>query len=303
MPPIAAVQVFPGDIMRYSGMVIRPPSEADSYLLQVTYGCSHNSCAFCGTYLDKKFGVRPSPEVFEDIAEAGRAMPGTRRVFLCDGNALVLSTRALSEILDALSEAFPGLQRVGTYANARDILKKGPADLELLRSKKLGIIYLGLESGSEQVLLDICKGETPERMIEAVRMAEGIRIKTSVIVLLGLGGRINSRIHAVESARAASKMNPRFLSCLTLMLVPGTELHARYANGQFELPSPHEMLEELGVIVENLELDGTIFRANHASNYLPLSGRFPQDKRRLLEEIRSGLDGRHRLRPEFLRGL
>lgn len=289
--------------MRYRGTVIRPPSEANSYLLQVTYGCSHNACAFCGTYPDKKFGLRPMEEVLEDIEAAGRTYPRTRRVFLCDGNALILPTGRLLRILEALDRAFPELGRVGIYACGSDILRKGPEDLARLREKKLGILYLGLESGSEEVLRDVNKGETAEDMIRAVRMAEETGLKTSVIILLGLGGRSRSREHALASARAASRMNPRFLSCLTLMLVPGTELHERHRRGAFELLSPREMLGEIGTIVEGLELDGTVFRANHASNYLPLRGRFPQDKERLLAEIRSGLAGTSGLRPEFLRGL
>ncbi len=290
-------------LMRYKGMIIRPPSEAESYLIQATYGCSHSKCSFCGTYPDKKFGVRDSSEVLEDIAEAGMAYPGARRAFICDGNALILPTGKLVSYLDALAAAFPSLQRVGIYANARDILKKGPEELRTLREKKLGIIYLGLESGLDEILADVRKGETSENMISAVRMAEDSGIKTSIIILLGLGGRARSREHALESARAASRMNPRFLSCLTLMLVPGTELHERSLRGEFELPEPREMLVELETIVENLDLDGTIFRANHASNYLPLEGRFPQDKKRLLAEIKSGIQGERRLKPEFLRGL
>jgi radical SAM superfamily enzyme YgiQ (UPF0313 family) len=289
--------------VRYKGNIIRPPSEASSYLLQVTYGCSHNSCAFCGTYPDKKFGLRPNKEIMEDIAAAGQTYPGTRRVFLCDGNALILPTTRLVAILDALGAAFPDLGRVGIYGCGRDILKKGPDDLALLRQHKLGIIYLGLESGSEEVLTDVNKNETAEGMIEAVRMAEEAGIKTSVIILLGLAGREKSRAHAEASARAASRMNPRFLSCLTLMLVPGTELHARHQRGDFHLLTPTEMLQEIEIIVQNLELEGTIFRANHASNYIPLKGRFPQDKERLLAEIRAGLKGDRGLRPEFLRGL
>jgi radical SAM superfamily enzyme YgiQ (UPF0313 family) len=284
-------------------MIIRPPSEARSYLLQVTYGCSYNKCAFCGTYLDKPFAIRDVDDVLEDIGMAGRMYPRTRRAFLCDGNALVLPTSRLVTILEGLSEVFPALQRVGTYANARDILKKGAGDLEILREKKLGIIYLGLESGSDEILRDMNKGETSESMTRAVRLVEECGIKTSVIVILGIGGREKSELHALESARVASRMNPRFLSCLTLMLVPGTPLHARFERGEFELLRPLEMLKEIEVIVENLDLDGTIFRANHASNYLPLKGRFPQDKERLLEEIRAGLRGQHPLRPDFLRGL
>jgi radical SAM superfamily enzyme YgiQ (UPF0313 family) len=289
--------------LRYEGAVFRPPSEANSYLLQVTLGCSHNKCAFCASYMDKRFRVRPEREVLEDIAMASKAMPGTRRVFLCDGDAMVLKTDRLLRILDALDDAFPQLQRVGIYANARDILKKSEEELRSLREKKLGIAYLGMESGSDEILASICKGATSDDMIRAVRKAEDSGLKASVILILGLGGRAKSREHALASARVASAMNPRFLSCLMLMLVPGTPMHDAYARGEFEPLSPEELMQELRLFVEHLELDGTVFRANHASNYLPLGGRFPKDKEAVLAQIDAAIRGETGLRPEFLRGL
>lgn len=289
--------------MRYKGMVIRPPSEADSYLVQVTYGCSHNRCTFCGTYQEKPFRIRPEAEVMEDIALAGRRFPHTRRVFLCDGNALVLKTDALHRILDALHEAFPDLQRVGAYANARDIAKKTHDELTGLKDRKLGILYLGLESGDDGILEEVNKGATAADMIAAVKKAESAGFKTSVIMILGLGGKARSREHAKASARAVSAMNPRYFSCLMLMLVPGTPMFDAHAQGRFQLPGPRDLLQELRWLVEDLELTGTIFRANHASNYLPIGGRFPRDKDRLLKTIDAGLSGDVGLKPEFLRGL
>jgi radical SAM superfamily enzyme YgiQ (UPF0313 family) len=289
--------------MRYKGAVYRPPSEADSYLLQITYGCSHSKCTFCGSFLDKRFSVRPESEVFEDIEEAGRTLRGVRRVFLCDGDAMVLKTEKLLRYLDALAEAFVHLQRVGIYANARDILKKSEEELRTLKDRRLGIVYLGLESGSDEILKDVKKGATAEDMIAAVRKAEECGLKASVIMILGLGGRAKSRMHAEGSARVASAMNPRFLSCLMLMLVPGTPLFEAHRRGEFETLQPNERLQELRWFVEGLELDGTIFRANHASNYLPLGGRFPRDKEAILAQIDTALSGAAPLRPEFLRGL
>ena len=175
--------------MRYFGTVIRPPSEADSYILQVTYGCSHNHCTFCGTYLDKPFQVRPVDDVRQDIALARQFLPETRRVFLADGNALVLSARRLVPVLDALAAAFPSLQRVAAYANARDLLQKSRSELKLLREKGLRIVYLGLESGSDEVLRRINKGATAAEMIEAVQHAQAEDIRVSVIGLLGIGGK------------------------------------------------------------------------------------------------------------------
>ncbi|MHC4599043.1 MAG: radical SAM protein [Planctomycetota bacterium] len=282
----------------------RPPSEAGSYLIQVTYGCSHNRCTFCASYLDKPFRIRPEKEVMEDIAMAAQTLgPGVRRVFLCDGNALILKTDRLVRILDALGRAFPDLQRVGAYANARDIQKKSPEELKILREKKLGILYLGLESGSDEILTDIHKGATAEEMTRAVRYAEENGLKTSVILILGIGGRAKSREHAEASARVANAMNPRYLSCLMLMLVPGTPLHQMHRRGEFETLSPKELLLELRILVQGLDLEGTVFRANHASNYLPLGGRFPKDKESILAQIDDALGGEVDLRPEYLRGL
>jgi radical SAM superfamily enzyme YgiQ (UPF0313 family) len=291
--------------MRYKGMIIRPPSEADSYLLQVTYGCSNNTCTFCPTYMDKEFGVRPVEEVLEDIEMAGENYPLARRVFLCDGNALVLPNKKLVPILDKLSSAFTDLQRVGIYGNARDILKKSADELKELKEKKLGIIYVGLESGSDEVLRKVKKGATARQMIDSVKKAQAAGIKVSVIALLGLGGRKLSLEHAVQTGKAVSEMNPLYFSLLTLILVPGTELHAEWERGEFELLEPVEFLVEMRKMIENLEgLSGCIFRTNHASNYLPLAGRLPQDKQRLLSVIDTAISqGEPCLRPESWRAL
>lgn len=291
--------------MRYKGMVIRPPSEADSYILQVTYGCSHNRCAFCGTYPDKPFQARPAEEVLEDISLAQQELPGTRRVFLADGNALVLSTRRLVTILDALVAAFPLLRRVGIYANARDILSKSDADLAAFRQRKLETIYLGLESGNDEVLRRVEKGATAGEMVDAVRKLKRAGMRASVIALLGLGGVELSAQHAEETGRVASAMDPEYFSLLTLMLVPGTELHRQWRVGQFVLPEPQDMLLELrAVIAATQGLSRCIFRTNHASNYLPLAGTLSRDQAQLLATIDQALTrGRTALRPESWRAL
>lgn len=291
--------------MRYYGTVIRPPSEARSTILQATYGCSHNRCTFCGTYRDKPFRVRPTEDLLEDIALARRQLPHTRRVFLADGNALVLSTRRLTAILDALSSAFPRLERVGLYANARDVLRKSPGDLELLRRKGLGIVYLGLESGSDEVLRRVRKGATAAEMVEAVQRLKAAGILTSVIGILGLGGPRLSSVHAEATGRAVSAMDPDYLAMLTLMLVPGTELHQEWEAGEFELMTPQAMLAELRQVIEELHsLTRCVFRTNHASNYLPLAGTLPQDKNRLLATLDAALSrGSSALRPESWRAL
>ena len=291
--------------MRYKGTVIRPPSEAQSYLLQITYGCSQNTCTFCPTYLDKSFGVRPEGEVLEDIEMAKAAAPHTRRIFLCDGNALVLSQRRLKTILGALNAAFPLLQRIGIYANARDILTKSSQELKELCGQKLTILYIGLESGSDEVLRRVKKGATSGEMIEAVRKAQAAGMKVSVIGLLGLGGVDLWRKHAEATGRAVSQMDPRFFSLLTLMIVPGTELYDQWREGRFKLPEPLDMLREMRCVLENLQdLSSCIFRTNHASNYLPLAGTLPRDKEKLLHTIDEALRiGDSSLRSEFLRGL
>ena len=291
--------------MRYHGTVIRPPSEARSYLLQVTLGCSHNRCTFCGTYPDKPFRARPEDEVLEDVALAGVQLPDTRRVFLCDGNALVLSTGRLVRVLDALASSFPLLSRVGIYANARDLLCKSDADLVTLREKKLQIVYLGLESGSDEVLRRIDKGATAAEMVEAVRKAKRAGIRVSVIALLGIGGADLSAEHAQQTGRVVSAMDPHYLSMLTLMLVPGTKLHRQRESGRFHLMGPEDLLTELHQVVTHLDgLSRCIFRTNHASNYLPLAGTLSRDKARLLavlDQARSG--GGPALRPEEWRAL
>jgi len=291
--------------VRFKGMIIRPPSEADSYLLQITYGCSHNKCTFCPTYLDKKFGVRPPEEVFEDIELASNSYPQTRRVFLCDGNALVLQNRRLMPILERICTAFPSLQRVGIYANARDILRKSMEELEELKDKKLGLIYMGLESGSDEVLRKVKKGSTVREIIDSVKKARRAGIKVSVIGLLGLGGKTLSHEHAVKTGKAVSEMDPLYFSLLSLMLVPGTELHTEWERGEFEMPEPIELLQEMKIIIDNLEgLSGCIFRTNHASNYLPLAGRLPRDREKLLATIDSAVSqGESALRPESWRAL
>ncbi|MDP7288568.1 MAG: radical SAM protein [Phycisphaerae bacterium] len=292
--------------MRYYGTVIRPPSEADSYILQASYGCSHNRCTFCGTYPDKPFSMRPVDEVLEDIALAGQRIPDTPRVFIADGNALVLPAARLVTILDALGEAFPALRRVGIYASAGDILRKSDDELATLNQKKLQIIYLGLESGSDEVLRRVDKRADAAEMIQAVHKAKRAGIRVSVIALLGLGGVELSEQHAADTGRVVSEMDPHYLSMLTLMLVPGTPLHKQAKDGDFRLPSPEGLLAELRAVIQNTDdrLSRCVFRTNHASNYLPLAGVLSRDKDALLATIDQAQDrGPDALRPETWRAL
>jgi radical SAM superfamily enzyme YgiQ (UPF0313 family) len=289
--------------MRYRGLVIRPPSEAGSYILQVTYGCSHNSCTFCPTYKGTRFSLRDLDDVLSDIAVAGRLIPHTERVFLADGNALAMPTDRLKAILHALQGAFPHLERVGIYANGRDINEKTHDDLSELNRLGLGIVYLGLESGDDRVLARVRKKDSSQEMIDAVIKARECGIKASVIVLLGLGGEEGSRDHAVKSAQAVSKMNPDYLSALTLMVVPGTPLYEEQQRGLFTLPSQLGLLEELRLLLERSELENCVFRTNHASNYLPLKGILSRDRDSLLKVIDDAIRHPELLRPEFMRAL
>jgi radical SAM superfamily enzyme YgiQ (UPF0313 family) len=254
-------------------------------------------------YLTKKFAVRRPAEVFEDIEMAAREMPDTRRVFLLDGDALTLSTNKLLPVLKRLREAFPELQRVGAYANAVSVSRKSDEELKELRAHGLRIAYLGLETGDPVTNERIVKGATIEEQVEAVRRAQAAGIKMSVMGLLGIGGRDRSREHAIATGKAFSAMDPRYVSCLTITPVPGTKLYADLEAGRFELPTPEETLEELRLIIENTHVSGAVFRCNHASNYLPLGGRLPADRERILETIRAGQRGEIELRPEFMRGL
>jgi radical SAM superfamily enzyme YgiQ (UPF0313 family) len=289
--------------MRYVEPVFRPPSEAQSYLLPVTTGCSHNECTYCAMYLEKSFRVRPEAEVFEDIALARKVMGDVRRVFLLDGDAFVLSARKLLRILQELREAFPDLQRVGSYINAANVAGKTDEELRGLSAAGLTIGYLGLESGDPAVAKAIRKGATVDEMVAAVTRAQAAGIKMSVMSLLGMGSRDGSRRHAEGTAEALNRMQPRYAAFLTVTPVAGTRLHDQVRSGEFEVITPEESLRELRIIVENLELARTIFSANHASNYLPLTGRLPADRERLLATIDAALEGRISLKPEFLRGL
>lgn len=289
---------------RQEGVVIRPPSEAGSFLLPVTVGCSHNKCTFCLTYKFTRFKARPLESVKADIELAARYDPGIRRVFLCDGDAMCLPAADLVEILDCLAGSFPRLERVGIYANATDILAKTPGELALLSSRKLNLAYLGLESGNEEILHKVRKGATARQMVQSVRRAEEAGIRTSVIVLLGLGGSALSRRHAADSAAVVSLMNPGYLSALTLMLLPGTPLYRDCQDGRFDLLGPRGMLKELRWFLAGIDVGGpTVFRTNHASNYLPVAGTLPRDKERMLEIIDTGLADPSLLRPESRRAL
>ncbi|MEN6349833.1 MAG: radical SAM protein [Syntrophomonas sp.] len=292
--------------MRYEGRVFRPPSEARSYILQCTVGCSHNRCTFCSMYKDKKYRVRSLDEIKADIRMAKLYYGNLAKVFLADGDALAMDTGDLLEILHELYKAFPTLKHVGIYASPDSILKKELSELEVLKAAGLTIAYLGVETGDAGLLKEIRKGVTYDEMVEAGRKVRQAGILLSVTILLGLAGRTPKAVdHARETARILNDINPDYIGALTLMLEPMTELYRKMQKGEFELPGPFEILDELRLIIEGLELEGTEFRSNHASNYLPIKGRFPEDKKKILDLINQIIEKNDRdyLRPEYLRAL
>lgn len=289
--------------MHYEGFIIRPPSEANSLLLQVTLGCSHNKCTFCGAYKQKRFTIKEDVIIDADIDYASANLGFFRRVFLIDGDALIIPQQRLVRILSRIREKMPWIQRVGIYANAKGILRKTEAELAILRDLGLRIVYFGLESGDAQVLQDVGKGHTPERMIEAGRKIRAAGMKLSVMVILGLAGHERSLEHARTTGRALSAIDPNYVGVLTLMISPGTPLAAQVSEGQFELLTPHEMLKELREMLTHTDMTRGLFFANHASNYLPLQVKMPADKEKAIQALDSALMGQTALKSEWMRGL
>jgi radical SAM superfamily enzyme YgiQ (UPF0313 family) len=289
--------------MHYEGMIIRPPSEADSILLQVTVGCSHNKCTFCGTYKGVRFKIKDDDIIDRDLRYAAAHFHFLRRLFITDGDALILPQARLVEILGKIRAHLPWIQRVGLYGNAKSILRKTREELSILRELGLGIVYLGLESGDPQVLREIHKGVSAERMIEAGRRVREAGLKLSVTALLGIAGRERSLIHARATGEVLSAMDPNYVGVLTLMILPNTELGQQYQNGRFELLNMHEMLGELREMLYYTNMSRGLFLSNHASNYLPLKVKMPADKEKALALIDEALTGNVRLRPEWSRAL
>ncbi|MFC1809663.1 radical SAM protein [Candidatus Omnitrophota bacterium] len=282
---------------------IRPPSEADSFLLQITTGCSANSCTFCGAYLRKPFKIKPVEEIHTDILKYASRYPDTRRVFLMDGDALAVDNKKLIPILDEINRAFPHLSKISSYANGYNVINRSEEELKTLHEYNLKLLYIGLESGNQAILNHCKKKSTAQEMIEAVQRASAVQIKSSVIVLLGLGGIEHSKEHVADTITALNHMQPRYLSFLSLMTIPGTPLYDEVKKGTFRELNAHQLLHEMHDIIKGLELKRTIFRTDHASNYLPLEGRFPHDKEQLLATLRHALEGDIKLRSEILRGL
>jgi radical SAM superfamily enzyme YgiQ (UPF0313 family) len=290
--------------VRYEGDIYRPPSEAGSFILQATVGCSWNACTYCAMYRAKRFRVRDLDDAREDI-RAARETLGDRvdKVFVADGDALAMSLDQWEPILAACRDAFPRLRRVSAYATAMNLLEKSPAELRRLRELGLKLLYIGPESGDDVTLKRIAKGADFADHVEAARKAHAAGMKQSAIFLLGAGGTERSAEHASASARLATEMDPRFVSVLTLTVIPGTPIAKLQAKGKFALPGVVGLLRELRAFIAEARPGDAIFRTNHASNYLPLSGRLPRDRDRLLGVLDAALHGKIPLRPEWSRGL
>ncbi len=291
--------------MDYIGRMFRPPSEAHSLLLQVTVGCSHNRCAYCDMYRDKQFRPKPFDQIRSDIKEAASIGPQFNRVFLCDGDALILSTNKLLTILGEIREALPWVTRVGTYGDTRSVLRKTAAELSALKEAGLGIVYHGVETGNNDVMMRIDKGANAQDVIETADRLRAAGITHSVIVLLGIGGTNLSDAHSADTAKLLSRIDPPYVGALTTTVVPNTPLSDMQSSGAFVLPDRWGMLEELRVLVRDSKFTSCRFSANHASNYLPIRGTFPHDQAQMLRLIEQVLDTRDEalLRPEWRRGL
>jgi radical SAM superfamily enzyme YgiQ (UPF0313 family) len=272
--------------------------------VQVTYGCSNDTCDFCGTYIDKPFAVRPFDEVVDDVIGLPSSVRSrVTRVFLADGDAMALSPRKLHDVLELLHRALPELERVSSYANARNLLAKSVEELAGLREAGLDLLYLGLESGDDQTLADVHKGMTVAEQMEGCRRASAAGIRLSVTAILGLAGVARSLVHGEATGVALSAIDPAYIGILTLMLTPGTAMERKVSSGAVVLPDSIGMLRELREIVAHLDVSDCLFRSNHASNYLPVGGRLPQDKQALLTALDKVLlaPGPVQLRPESWR--
>lgn len=292
-------------IMRYEGEIYRPPSEANSLILQVTIGCSHNRCSFCNAYLKKNFRERELDEIFADVDYVGKINRNIKRIFLADGNALTMDKKKLLALLEKLYNTFPGLERVSSYANPHDLLHKSVQDLKEIKEAGLTLVYLGVETGNHDLLQEINKGVSRSEMIEAGQKARGAGMKLSVTVINGLGGKELIETHARDTATLLNQVEPEYLGLLTLMVEPGTSIARQVEQGEFVPLDSREVLEEIELMLKDIDLKGCIFRSNHASNYLPLRGTLSEDKNKLLEMIDRVLRGgeTQRLRPEIFRGL
>jgi radical SAM superfamily enzyme YgiQ (UPF0313 family) len=289
--------------MRYEGRIYRPPSEADAYILQATIGCSWNHCTYCDMYRDKQFRVRELADTLADLdLAAARFGPRIEKLFVADGDALVMDLDHWRPILERAHARLPSLRRVSCYAMARNVVEKTDAELAELRAAGLSRLYIGPESGDDATLKRIAKGDDAAAHVEAARRARAAGMEMSVIALLGIAGE-RAHEHARATGELVTAMDPAYFAALTVTVVPGTPLAKLADRGKFAVPDVPDLLRELKTMVEHARPTDTMFRTNHASNYLPLGGRLPADRERIVALIDAAIDGRIPLRPERLRGL
>ena len=290
--------------MRYEGDIYRPPSEAYSLLVQVTIGCTHNKCTFCKMFKDKKFRVRNLDEVFEDLAWARRRYSRVERMFLCDGDALALSNKRLMPILKYISDNFPECERVTIYGRATDVLKKTDEEMRELYEAGLTMVYIGAESGSDKVLKDICKGETRQELIDAVRKIEACGMQSSVTFISGRAGKDGWEDHAIQTGTMISEMEPSYVGLLTLIVEPSVPMAKDIESGKLKLLSPDEVMAETLLMLENTNVTKKcVFRSNHASNYVSLRGDLPDDKEKMMNMLRKAMKNHDMFRDERFRAL
>lgn len=288
--------------MLYNEPLYRPPSEANSAIIQVTLGCSWNQCLFCDMYRKKRFRVIDRKEIEDDMRMLSEYMPNARKLFLADGDAFVLSYEKLRPILELAHAYFPALHRISAYAMPRDIASKSTAELEALRQLGLSLLYIGVETGSDYLLNTIHKSETRTSIVEGIRKAHNAGIDTSVMIISGLGGKEHTEEHAQASASLLNLLQPKFLSTLTLFLPRGIDEYRNHFEGYFTPLDTYDVLQELRLFIGGLELEGTIFRSNHVSNSLPLEGILSRDRTKLLatiDRMSSEVEHLRRFSPEY----
>ncbi|WP_066501769.1 radical SAM protein [Abyssisolibacter fermentans] len=289
--------------MKYEGIVYRPPSEAYSLIIQVTIGCSHNKCTFCNMYKSKKFRVRKIDDVIKDLIEARRNYKCVKRIFLADGDALILKNEELKKILVKIQELFPECERIGIYGSPKNILRKTVEELRELKQLGLGIIYLGIESGSDEILKCVNKGVSSSEIVKAGKKVVSSGIKLSVMIISGLGGKEKWKEHAEESARVLNEIDPDYFALLTLLIHPETQIYEDIKAGKVELLNPNEIMIETKHLIKNLKLTNCVFRSNHASNYVALGGVFPKDKEIILKELEKAINEKYDYKDEHYRRL
>lgn len=289
--------------MQYEGVVYRPPSEAYSLIVQVTIGCAHNKCSFCSMYKDKKFRIKSLEEIYKDLYEARKLYNNVERIFLADGDSLVIKTEILEKILLKIKELYPECKRVSAYAAPKDILRKSENELKNLNKLGLKMIYMGIESGDDEILKKITKGVTSFEIIEAGKKVKNASMKLSVTLISGIGGKHRWKENALESAKVISSIDPDYIGLLTLLVEPGTKIYEEVSLGSFELLNPKEIMLETLKLIKNIDVSNCIFRSNHPSNYVALRGNFPEDKEKMLNLIEDFIIGKYEYRSENFRAL